>query len=278
MKHYTKGLVLAASLGVINFAVADTDDVDKIARELANPNTTLGSLSFNFDYITYEGDLPNADDQGNFQVSFQPILPIPISAGTNLYIRPNFQFISDRPIYDAGSNDFRDADFGMGDIGFDVALGHSFSNGIVLAGGIVGTMDTATEKELGNDQWLLGPELAVGYVQKWGVVGLLVTHQWDIGGANDKDTSITGGQYFYTFNLGQGWQISASPSWSYNNEADSGNKFTLPLGIGVAKTTKLGNTPIKFGFQYWNYIQNADPFGPEQQFRFTVTPVVPLPW
>jgi hypothetical protein len=29
----------------------------------------------------------------------------------------------------------------------------------------------------------------------------VVTHQWDVGGDDDFDTSITGGQYFFTYNL-----------------------------------------------------------------------------
>jgi hypothetical protein len=42
-------------------------------------------------------------------------------------------------------------------------------------------------------------------------VGVLVSHQWDIAGEDDYDTSVTGGQYFYALNMGDGWQINVSP-------------------------------------------------------------------
>ena len=63
------------------------------------------------------------------------------------------------------------------------------------------------------------------------MLGVLISHQWDIAGEDDFDTSITGGQYFYTFNLNDGWQINGSPTFSYNHEASSGNEWTLPLGF-----------------------------------------------
>ncbi len=68
------------------------------------------------------------------------------------------------------------------------------------------------------------------------------------------------------------------PTFSYNHEAASGQELTFPLGIGVSKTVVIGKTPWKFGLQYWNYIEKPDAFGPDQQIRFNVTPVVPLPW
>ena len=148
----------------------------------------------------------------------------------------------------------------------------------MVVGGIVGTLPTATDDALGLDQWLLGAEVAVGKVSEWGVLGLLVSHQWDVAGEDSFSTSITGGQYFYTVNLSDGWQISSSPTFSYNHEAQSGQEWTFPLGVGVSKTTILDGQPWKFGLQYWNYIEQPDPFGPDWQVRFTVTRVVSLPW
>ena len=36
---------------------------DEVAKELANPNTSLASLTFKNQYRWYTGDLPGADDQ-----------------------------------------------------------------------------------------------------------------------------------------------------------------------------------------------------------------------
>jgi len=147
-----------------------------------------------------------------------------------------------------------------------------------VLGGLAGTLPTATENSLGLNQWLLGPEAAVAMVRPWGVLGVLVSHQWDVAGEDDYDTSITGGQYFYTFNIKDGRQINGAPTFSYNHEASNGNEWTLPLAIGVAKTTIIDGRPWKFGVQYWHYVKTPDDFGPDFQIRFTISPVVKLPW
>ncbi len=262
-----------------------TSSVDDIAMELSNPNSSLGSLSFNFDTISYSGDLPGASDQTATKLSFQPALPYSLGNGMNLFVRPQIPVVFDQPVPVVGdqavfvnSQNFNSKGTELGDISFDAAIGKSMANGVVLIGGVTGTLPTATDDALGLDQYLLGPEVAMARMFDWGVVGILVTHQWDIAGEDSFDTSITGGQYFFTYNLGDGWQISMSPTYSYNHNAAKGDELTFPLGIGLAKTVKLGDTPWKFNVQYWDYVEKPDSFGPDWQVRFTVTPVVPLPW
>jgi hypothetical protein len=50
---------------------------DDLAKQLANPNATLGVLFTQFDYVRYSGDIPNAGQNG-FVFNFQPSLPIPL--------------------------------------------------------------------------------------------------------------------------------------------------------------------------------------------------------
>lgn len=249
-----------------------------IAAELSDPNTNLGSMNVQFDYIAFDGDLPRASSQSALRGTFQPSLPYSLSPTTNLFVRPAIPVIFNQDV-PGESGDFDSEGVDLGDVSFDVFVGKTFpAQGLVLGGGVVGTLPTATEDSLGLDQWLLGPELVSAIIRKWGVVGALVTHQWDVAGENDFNTSITGGQYFYAFNLKDGWQINASPIFSYNHKADSDNALTLPVGIGVSKTTIINARPWKFGLQFWHYVESPDTFGPDWQIRFTVSPVVKLPW
>ena len=72
----------------------------------------------------------------------------------------------------------------------------------------------ATNDLLGLDQSLLGPEAAVAMVRPWGVVGVLVSHQWDVTGR--------GGSGFSTGIMSNHWTIldpisrfgSSSHLWS----------------------------------------------------------------
>jgi len=274
------GCVAALAFSVFLPLVSSADDkpksADEVAHELANPNTSLGFLAFPFDYIHYDGDLPGAGSQDGWKISFQPSLPYPIAEGMNFFLRPLIPLILDQPVPKNGGFDSEGVD--LGDISFDAAIGKSFSNGVQLIGGMVGTLPTATNDDLGLDQLLLGPEAFIGQKTRWGFYGVLVSHQWDVAGDDDFSTSITGGQYFYTINLPDAWQIQAQPTWSYNHEAPGNNHWTVPLGTGVSKTLILGGTPWKFSLQYWYYVVSPDLFGPQHQVRFQVAPVVPLPW
>ncbi|WP_163339518.1 hypothetical protein [Desulfopila sp. IMCC35008] len=249
----------------------------EVAAALSDPNTNMGTMNFQFDYISYDGDIPGADGAEAWRMLFQPSLPYKLTDSSNLFIRPAIPVIFSQDVPQQ-SGGFSSEGVDLGDIGFDASLAKTFPGGIVILAGLAGTLPTATNDSLGLDQWLLGPEFAVAMVRPWGVVGTLVSHQWDVAGEGDYDTSITGGQYFYALNLKDGWQINGSPTFSYNHEASSGNEWTFPLAVGASKTTFIGGRPWKFGLQYWHYIESPDNFGPEYQIRFTVSPVVKLPW
>jgi len=249
-----------------------------IAAQLSNPNTTLGTMNTLFDYVAFDGDLPSASSQSAFRGTFQPSLPYPVSKTTNLFVRPAIPVIFSQDVPNM-SGGFDSEGLDLGDISFDALLAKTLpSIGAVLGGGVVATLPTATEDALGLDQWLLGPEVIGAIVRKWGVLGLLVTHQWDVAGEDDFSTSITAGQYFYTFNLGNGWQFNGSPTFSYNHKANSDNAWTLPVAVGFAKTTLINGRPWKFGLQYWYYVKSPDVFGPDFQIRLSISPVVKLPW
>ncbi len=249
-----------------------------IAAQLSDPNTSLGTMNMLFDYVAFDGDLPRADSQSALRGTFQPSLPYALSETTNLFVRPAIPVIFSQDVPNMGGG-FDSEGIDLGDISFDALVAKTLpSIGTVLGGGIVGTLPTATEDALGLDQWLLGPEVIGALVRKWGVLGALVTHQWDVAGEDDFSTSITGGQFFYVFNMQDGWQINGSPVFSYNHKADSNNDLTLPVAIGVSKTTIINGRPWKFGLQYWHYVESPDLYGPDWQIRFNVSPVVALPW
>ncbi len=253
-------------------------DADDIARELANPISTLGRMALRLDYVQFEGDFPDADDQSSTVLLFQPSLPYPHESGMNFFIRPAVPIIIDRPVFDG--TDFSGEGVELGDISFDFAGGIVDAEGLVLLGGVVFTMPTATQDDFGKNQWSLGPEFLAGRLTDWGFYGLLVTHQWDIADTSSsaEDVNLTSGQYIYTYLLSDGWAIGAGPSWSYDWEADSDDRLTLPVGTGVSRTMVFGTTPVKFSLEFNYYVEQPDAFGPEWGVRLTMTPIVSLPW
>ncbi len=251
---------------------------EEIAKELSNPNTTLGTLNTNFDFTTYDGTATDASSQSATTVSFQPALPYPIAKGVNAFLRPNIPLIVSKPI--PTGNGFEDEKFELGDIGYDLAMGKTFATksagAYILIGGMAGVIPTATS-DTALGQWSVGPELGAFTMQSWGVLGVIASHQWNVSG--DIDTEITGGQYVYVVGLGGGWQFIGSPTFSYNHNAtNSSDALTLPVGAGIAKTFILDGRPWKMSVQYWNYIEKPEDFGPQHQLRITIGPVVGLPW
>jgi len=259
---------------------AATPTAAEIAAELSNPNTPMGTLNTNFDFINYDGDLPGAEDESAMKIVFQPSLPYPLGGGKNFFVRPAIPIIVKQPVPAAGGG-FESTDVELGDIGFDASVGFSFKTDAgtnVLIAGTAGLLPTATDDAVGLDQWLFGPELGGFMVRKWGAFGVIGSHQWDVAGEDGFDTSITAGQYIYSINLTKGWQISGSPFWSYNHKADSDDAWMFSVGGGVAKTAIIRGRPWKMSVQYLNYIERVDAFAPRHQIRFTVGPVVKLPW
>ncbi len=104
---------------MVIYAGAEDQSANKIARELANPNTVLTSLKFKTQYSVYKGTLPNADDQNGIKTLFQPTLPFPLKNGHTLYIRPTVPLIFDQPVFDSVAMDFN-SELGLGDITFDL--------------------------------------------------------------------------------------------------------------------------------------------------------------
>ena len=251
---------------------------EEVAAELSNPNSNMGVMSILFNYVSFDGDLPDASSQSGFQAIFQPSLPYALSPTTNLFVRPAIPVIFNQDVPNE-NGEFVSEGVDLGDISFDLSLlTSSPTGGSVYGGGIVGTLPTATNDALGLDQWLLGPEVIGALIRQWGVLGLLLTHQWDVAGDDHFDTNITAGQAFFIYNLKNAWQFSTTPVFSYDHEASSGNEWTLPVGIGLSKVVIANGRPWQFGVEYQHYVKSPDLFGPDWQIMFSVSPVVALPW
>jgi hypothetical protein len=65
-------------------------------------------------------------------------------------------------------------------------------------------------------------------------------HIWSVAGDDDReDVSQTSLQPILTRSLPNSWSMTFSSETTYNWRADSGNAWTVPLGISVAKVVKL---------------------------------------
>lgn len=264
--------MLCAGVGLSNTIVwADkAKTANEIAQELANPNTPLASLNFKFQFRTFEGTLPNADDQDSSLLLFQPSMPFPLDNGDLFFFRPAIPILFDQPVFDPGTGDFN-SEAGLGDIAFDLAYAPKTDTGLLIAAGIISTLPTATNSELGNQRLTLGPELLVGKLTKKYVLGAFPNHQWDIAGSGEADINLTTVQLFGTYLPGGGWNVGTAPIMSYDHII---NEWSIPLNLTFGKTIIMGGRPWKIGMEINYFVEQPDAFGPEWFIGFNITPVV----
>lgn len=279
-KMFILGLALAVSFPMT--VVAQEQSADEISRQLANPNNDLAKLTFKNTYRWYKGDLPNADSQSNYTMLFQPVFPFGLGTTEQgdkkvFFLRPAIPLVFSQPYYDPDKSDSWGGETAFGDISFDAALGITKKNGLILAAGVITTLPTGTATQTTGGQYRMGPELLVGRMSEWGLVGFFPYHQWNIAGARGSyekrhaKYSTTNIQLFAVHTAGNGWTFGSTPITAYDWETD---QWTVPLQVNITKTTLLNNRPWKFELEVAYYVAQADAFGPEWSLSFNVTPVV----
>jgi hypothetical protein len=240
---------------------------EEAARQLANPNTPLATLTLKSQWTSWEGSLPGADGRDSQTFLFQPSFPFPINETDLIFLRPAFPYLVDQPVVDA-SGSVRAAS-GFGDMGMDLAYGRTTKSGLIMAGGLVAGIPIGAER-LSSDTWTLGPEFFIGRITKKTVVGIYPNHQWDVSGP--RQVSLTTIQPIATYLPGGGWAIGSAGSMTYNWETE---QWTIPIQVQVSKTVILGKLPLKLALEGNYYVEKADALGPGWMIGFNIAPVVP---
>jgi hypothetical protein len=70
------------------------------------------------------------------------------------------------------------------------------------------------------------------------------------------------------------WALSSAPILIANWNAESGQQWTVPFGLGITRTTVFSGRPIQLGIQYYHNVSRPD-CSPATQFRMIVTLLYP---
>ncbi len=242
---------------------------DEVARELANPNTALASLTFKNQFRSFAGDLPGADEQSAYTLLFQPVFPFPRQDGSKIIFRPAVPLLVGQPDFSSETLEF-ESKTGLGDIAFDLAYAFPTKGGLISALGIISSLPTATGG-LGKKRFTLGPEFLLGMATAKHIALVFPNHQWDIFGSGDADISLTTIQVAYVYLPGGGWNVGSGPIVTYDW---IGSQWTVPLQVNVGRTVPLWGTAWKLSLEVNYYVEKADAFGPDWMVGFNVTPVL----
>jgi hypothetical protein len=274
-----------SAVGDTKYKHPEHGSLGDIGAKLSNPLGNIWAITTTWNMPAYyDGDVNTGNPHIGASTVLEPILPIPIygsgKSEWRMVTRPIIPIIWSEPIPQE-FNDF-DNKSGIGDIQLPLLLNlpESISGHWLMGAGPAWLFPTATKDDLGDNQWALGPAVVLGYKTKKMTVGVFPNYFWKIGssGQNDDQSNVNKGSmlYFFNYMLPDAWQIGMNPTISYNHQAHpSKNKWSVPVGLYVGKTIKLGKLPvnIKVGGEY--SVVSPDVFGKRYSFRFQITPVIP---
>ncbi|MDZ7652630.1 MAG: transporter [Burkholderiaceae bacterium] len=251
--------LLASLLALPAQAKPSAEELAKLAQ---NPVGNLISVPFqnntNFDVGPLEGT--------QNILNIQPVIPFELNPDWNLITRTIIPLIW-QPEFVAGQGRRN----GLGDIQLSAFASPSQpgAGGLIWGAGAIVQMPTNTDS-LGNKNWGLGPTAVVLKLQPgnpW-VYGLLVNNLWSLSG------SERGGSYntflmqpFLNYNLPGGTYINTVPVITANWKADSGERWTVPLGAGIGHIFHWGPLPVNMQLgAYYNVVRPDN--GATWQARF----------
>lgn len=248
--------------------------VAELGRKLADPTSDVWALFTEFDWNFMQGKATTKYRHAQ-EILFQPVMPIPLTESTKLITRPVVPFAS-VPLPD-GNGGF-DRKTGLGDIQLPllfVPKGFAVGDfGVTYGAGPTFVFPSATSDSLGADRWEAGPALVGVFKNEQITAGALGQYWWSYAGGSPS-TSHGSLLYFAFYNLANAWQIGTNPTITYNDKSSSDNKWDVPIGITVAKTTKIGAMPVKFQLGAEYFVVNQEDYGSRFQIKLNIIPVIP---
>jgi hypothetical protein len=259
---------------------AEEQSLDEISRKLDNPLTSLWSLILEDKFHIQEGDAIEGTTMAN-TLFFQPSLPLSFGKQKEkvFFAKPVFPLVT-YPVLDLNDlNGVDEQETGFGDIQLLSMAGPNSMEGLVWGAGATFKSPTSCDDLLGAGKYQAGPALMLFRFPKPWTFGTLVQHWWSYADDADRpDTNQTDIQYIIRYALSDAWSIGLGPAISIDWRADSDDRWTVPVGLGVTKTVRIGNTPIKLRSEVHYSVIRPETFGIEWTFIFRVAPVIANPF
>lgn len=230
-----------------------------------NPISSLISLPFR---LTYDSGASNGD--GTI-LNIQPVVPVNIGEWNlvNRAIIPVANVDGAIPGPNNPNPKPGGSASGLGDINYSAYFSPVKYNKVIWGVGPSINMPTASEDQLGSGKWSAGITGVALSVQKWGSMGILGRQLWSFAGDSDRgDVDQTLIQPFLNYNLDNSWFLITDMSWTANWEADSNNRWTVPVGGGVGRVFKIGNQAINSRLEAYHNAEKPEG-APDYNITFT---------
>jgi hypothetical protein len=288
-------MLLTAMFLLLPASVPAGEDAGDVAIDLINPISGRAALHTRYDYRTFQGRLPGASERAENLWSMTPSYGFTLANGKKLVVRATVPLGFSTPTY--VTEDDEQADWlirkradtlpdderfisGHGhldDIRYDVAYGGVSDTGVFSMIGLAGVLPTSRDASIARDQFLLGPEFALGRITDWGIYGFWFRQLIDVYDRRSKvdwDTNDSLLELIFAYDLGNGWNIVSNPVIEYDWEGAGGNKLSVPLGGGISNTRFWGRVPVKLDLEAYYYVESPEAFGAKWMLTFRMTPAL----
>jgi hypothetical protein len=256
-------------LGLTTRAGAQDQSTSDLAAAAQNPVAKMISLPLQNN--TFFG--VTEDDKVANVLNIQPVYPI--SAGDWNVITRTIVPIIYIPDPASGIEEIPNSDrpgsaTGLGDINFSAFLSPAQSEKLIWGVGPSLTVPSATENEIGSQKWSAGPTAVALMSPKPWLFGALIKNLWSFAGDSDRNNvNQMLIQPFVNYNMDDGWYLVSSPIITANWQADSDNRWTVPVGGGVGRIFRIGKQPINAQVQSFYYTESPK-LGPDWALRFQI--------
>jgi len=264
---FGKGSLLCATLLVAGFASAELSP-EELAKLAQNPVGNLISVPFqNNTNLNY-----GPEEKTQNILNIQPVVPISVDPNWNVITRTILPVIS---MPELGPN--VGSQQGIGDTTFTAFLSPANPGHWIWGAGPVVQVPTHNSKELGNDNWGMGPSFVVLHLEHgdpW-VYGVLMNNVWSL--SKDKEGgSFNDGlmQPFVNYNFSGGLYLTSSPIMTVDWKARSSDQWTVPIGGGVGKIFHLGKLPVNSQIAAYYNVEKPE-FGADWQIRAQIQLMFP---
>jgi hypothetical protein len=240
-------------------------DEQELAKQLANPVSSLVSVPFQFNWEQKVGP----SELTRFILNVQPVMPFSLDENWNLIVRLIAPLISQPPIVQGGV-----AASGIGDITTSFFFSPVKSTKLIWGVGPVIVLPSTAEPTLGSGKWSTGPTIvALKQEGKW-TVGALWNQVWSYSGDPSRsDVNQMFLQPFASYQATKTVTLTVQSETTANWEVDT-DRWTVPINVLMAKLATFGTFPASYQISFGGFPVHPA-VGPSWKARAAIVILLP---